>query len=130
MSVTAMGEPVGGWLELVRWIDGIRAEQAQAREVLRAHQERFDDFEDGIQFILREFEGEMRAQMKFVGHNLEELAQKVAIHVESHKLRDREADARIAQMQQGRIDLWKVVIVAVITTVGSIAVALVTGLLK
>ena len=125
-----MAEPVEGWLELVRWIDGIRAEQAQTREVLRAHQERFDDFEDGIQFSLREFEGEMRAQMRFVGHNLEEIAQKVAIHVESHKLRDREADARIAQMQQQRIELWKVVLVAVITTVGSIAVALVTGLLK
>jgi len=125
-----MAEPVKGWLELVRWIDGIRAEQAQAREVLRAHQERFDDFEDGIQFGLRTFEGEMRAQMKFVGHNIEEFAQKVAIHIESHKLRDREADARIAQMQQQRIELWKVVLVAVITTVGSIAVALVTGLLK
>ena len=126
----AMGEPVEGWIELVRWIDGIRAEQAQTREAIRAHQERFDDFEDGIQFNLRELEGEMRAQMRFVGHNQEETAQKVAIHVESHKLRDKEAKARIAQMQQGRIDLWKVVIVAVITTIGSIAVALVTGLLK
>src|SRR3990170_323661 len=126
----AMGEPVEGWLELVRWIDGIRAEQAQAREVLRAHQERFDDFEDGIQFGLRTFEGEMRAQMKFVGHNIEELAQKVAIHIESHKLRDREAEARIALMQQSQLDLWKVVLVAVITTVGSIAVALITGLIK
>jgi len=125
-----MGEPVEGWIELVRWIDGIRSEQADAREAIRAHQERFDDFEDGIQFGLRTFEGEMRAQMKFVGHNLEELAQKVAIHIESHKLRDREADARIAQMQQQRIELWKVVIVAVITTIGSIAVALVTGLLR
>jgi len=125
-----MDEPIKGWLELVRWIDGIRAEQAQSREVLRAHQERFDDFEDGIQFGLREFEGEMRAQMKFVGHNLEEIAQKVAIHTESHKLRDREADARIVLMQQSRLDLWKVVAVAVITTAGSIAVALITGLIK
>jgi len=125
-----MDEPIKGWLELVRWIDGIRAEQAQSREVLRAHQERFDDFEDGIQFGLREFEGEMRAQMKFVGHNIEELAQKVAIHIESHKLRDREAEARIALMQQSQLDLWKVVLVAVITTVGSIAVALITGLIK
>jgi len=122
--------PADGWLELVRWIDGIRAEQAQAREVLRAHQERFDDFEDGIQFGLREFEGEMRAQMKFVGHNIEELSQKVAIHTESHKLRDKEAEARIVAMQQSRLDLWKVVLVAVITTIGSIAVALVTGLLR
>ena len=125
-----MDEPVKGWLELVRWIDGIRAEQAQAREAIRAHQERFDDFEDGIQYGLREFEGEMRAQMKFVGHNLEEIAQKVAIHTESHKLRDREADARIVLMQQSRLDLWKVVAVAVITTAGSIAVALITGLIK
>ena len=125
-----MDEPIKGWLELVRWIDGIRAEQAQSREVLRAHQERFDDFEDGIQFGLREFEGERRAQMKFVGHNIEELAQKVAIHIESHKLRDREAEARIALMQQSQLDLWKVVLVAVITTVGSIAVALITGLIK
>ena len=125
-----MDEPVKGWLELVRWIDGIRAEQAQAREAIRAHQERFDDFEDGIQYGLREFEGEMRAQMKFVGHNLEEVAQKMAIHTESHKLRDREADARIVLMQQSRLDLWKVVAVAVITTAGSIAVALITGLIK
>jgi len=127
---TVTDKPIEGWLELVRWIDSLRAEQAQAREVLRAHQERFDDFEDGIQFGLRTFEGEMRAQMKFVGHNLEELAQKVAIHIESHKLRDKEAEARIALMQQSRLDLWKVVLVAVITTVGSLAVALVTGLLK
>ena len=122
--------PADGWLELVRWIDGIRLEQAQAREVIRAQQERFDDFEHELSSELHVFEAEMRAQMKYIGHNLEEIAQKVAIHAESHKLRDRESEARIALMQQSRLDLWKVVLVAVITTVGSIAVALITGWIK
>jgi len=123
-------QPVEGWLELVRWIDGIRAEQAQAREVIHAHQERFDDFENEIRSGLHTFESEVRAQMRFIGHNLEEVAQKIAVHTESHKLRDRESEARLALMQQSKIDLWKVVIVAVVTTVGSIGVALITGLLK
>ena len=125
-----MNHPVDGWLELVRWIDGIRAEQAQAREAIHAHQERFDDFEHEVKSELHTFESEVHAQMRFIGHNLEEVAQKIAIHTESHKLRDREAEARLAQMQMQRVDLWKVVIVAVITTVGSLAVALITGLLR
>jgi len=125
-----MNKPIDGWLELVRWIDGIRAEQAQAREVIHAHQERFDDFESAIKAELHAFETEVRAQMKFIGHNLEEIAQKVAVHTESHKLRDRESEARLAQMQMQRVDLWKVVIVALVTTIGSIGVALITGLLK
>ena len=130
MATATMNKPVDGWLELVRWIDGIRAEQAQAREVIHAHQERFDDFEYEVRSELHTSESEVHAQMKFIGHNLEEVAQKIAIHTESHKLRDRESEARLAQMQMQRVDLWKVVIVALVTTIGSIGVALITGLLK
>ena len=68
--------------------------------------------------------------MKYFGRNVEELAQKVAIHTESHKLRDRESEARLVLIQQSKVDLWKVVIVALVTTIGSIGVALITGLLK
>jgi len=128
--MATMNKPIDGWLELVRWIDGIRAEQAQTREVIHAHQERFDDFENEVSSSLHLFKNEMQAQMKYFGRNVEELSQKIAIHTESHKLRDRESEARLALMQQSKIDLWKVVLVAVITTVGSIGVALITGLLK
>ena len=108
-----MAESVDSWrIELVRWIDSIRSEQAQMREVIHAHQERFDDLEDRIQFKLHIFEGEMRGQMKFIGRNVEELTLKVE------------------RLLQSKIEFWKVIIVAVITTVGSIAVALITGLLK
>ncbi len=68
--------------------------------------------------------------MKYIGRNVEEIAQKIAIHTESHKLRDKEAEARMAMISQQRVELWKVVIVALITTTGAMAVALITGLLK
>ena len=125
-----MSELEGWRIELIRWIDNIRAEQAQTREVIHAHQERFDDFENEVSSGLHLFKNEMQAQMKYFGRNVEELAQKVAIHTESHKLRDRESEARLALMQQSKVDLWKVVIVALVTTIGSIGVALITGLLK
>jgi len=125
-----MSELEGWRIELIRWIDNIRAEQAQTREVIHAHQERFDDFEHEVSSGLHLFKNEMQAQMKYFGRNVEELAQKVAIHTESHKLRDRESEARLVLIQQSKVDLWKVVIVALVTTIGSIGVALITGLLK
>ena len=125
-----MSELEGWRIELIRWIDNIRAEQAQTREVIHAHQERFDDFENEVSSGLHLFKNEMQAQMKYFGRNVEELAQKVAIHTESHKLRDRESEARLVLIQQSKVDLWKVVIVALVTTIGSIGVALITGLLK
>jgi len=128
--MATMSELEGWRIELIRWIDNIRAEQAQTREVIHAHQERFDDFEHEVSSGLHLFKNEMQAQMKYFGRNVEELAQKVAIHTESHKLRDRESEARLALMQQSKVDLWKVVIVALVTTIGSIGVALITGLLK
>jgi len=128
--MATMSELEGWRIELIRWIDNIRAEQAQTREVIHAHQERFDDFENEVSSGLHLFKNEMQAQMKYFGRNVEELAQKVAIHTESHKLRDRESEARLALMQQSKVDLWKVVIVALVTTIGSIGVALITGLLK
>ena len=128
--MATMSELEGWRIELIRWIDNIRAEQAQTREVIHAHQERFDDFENEVSSGLHLFKNEMQAQMKYFGRNVEELAQKVAIHTESHKLRDRESEARLVLIQQSKVDLWKVVIVALVTTIGSIGVALITGLLK
>jgi len=128
--MATMSELEGWRIELIRWIDNIRAEQAQTREVIHAHQERFDDFEHEVSSGLHLFKNEMQAQMKYFGRNVEELAQKVAIHTESHKLRDRESEARLVLIQQSKVDLWKVVIVALVTTIGSIGVALITGLLK
>jgi len=43
--MATMSELEGWRIELIRWIDNIRAEQAQTREVIHAHQERFDDFD-------------------------------------------------------------------------------------
>lgn len=126
--------PADHWLEIIRFFDGMRAYQTQANEAIHAIQNRLDDADRELQMKLDKFESTITAQMMFLGRNAEEAGSKIALHIESHKLRDKQSDERMLQLQQQRIqsrwDFWKVVVAAIVSVLGTLAVAALSGLLK
>ena len=120
--------PGEGWLEIIRFKDDIHADMAQAREAIRAHQERFDDFEREIQVMIERLHNEVRAQMQMIGRDTEDAKIAVQAHLGSHKMKDKEHLDRVQALEQERIKASASLRLQLLVVFGAVVVAIISGL--